>query len=99
MSKWMANGELESRFTLSKTLFKYGDIGWERDKVRKLEFIKNAFYFNDQTKCILRTTWPRTLSPRNFHSKRQHTVSVNSELLNIGTILFQPFPPTSCTKK
>lgn len=31
----MANEELESRFILSKTLFKYRDVGWETERQRE----------------------------------------------------------------
>lgn len=32
------------------------EIQDEKETERKLEFIKNTFYFNDQTKYILKTT-------------------------------------------
>lgn len=51
----MKNEELENRLTLSRALFKWGRYQ-VRERERKLEFIKSIFYFNDQTKCILRTT-------------------------------------------
>lgn len=53
----MKNEELESGLTLSRTLFKWRDVWWEREsnKERELEFVKNKFYFNERTKCILRT--------------------------------------------
>lgn len=74
-SKWRRK-DLESGLTLSKDSLNWEGVWDKREWQREFEYIKNTLYLNDQTKCILRTTWPRTPPPRNFHSEAQDIVSV-----------------------
>lgn len=96
----MKSEELESGFTPSRILFKWGI--WdekEREWQRESEFIKSNIILMFKVNVFSEPCDLGHFPQETFHLNAKIQFLLNNELLNIGTILFQPYFPTACTKK
>lgn len=95
----MKSEELESGFTPSRILFKWGI--WdekEREWQRESEFIKSNIILMFKVNVFSEPCDLGHFPQETFHLNAKIQFLLNNELLNIGTILFQPYFPTACTK-